>query len=100
MKRRSKSKSERTHAKRRARERFGVNLSEPQFDALIKDIQDNKLEFIERQSNRVTVWRGMLEDKEAIVVYDSSRKEIVTFIDPSSPLFQDGRVCLELEGHD
>jgi len=97
-KRKDKAKSQRGHAKRRAKDRFDVHLSDPQLDAIVTDIQNNKLEFLERQSNRTTVWRGRLGDKAAIIVYDSQRKEIVTFIDPSSPLFEDGRVKLELEG--
>jgi hypothetical protein len=79
----SRSRAIKKRAKRRAYERLdGFQLSMNKHKELVKLIQANKLEFVERQSNRVTVWK--YEDYK--VVYDSFRKLIITFL----PGEQDG----------
>ncbi len=73
--RKKKARCQSIHAKRRANERFGINLNSEQ---LVKEIQDQKLTFLTRQSNRVTLWRKKEDDLDIVVVYDSNTKEIVT----------------------
>lgn len=49
-------------------------------ETLIKEIQENKLQFIESQSNRVTVWRKIDKEDELdiVIIYDKKRKQVVT----------------------
>jgi len=71
----SKSKCQNMHAKRRAMERFGINLN---IEQLVKEIQQQQLTFLERQSNIKTLWYKELEGIKVVVVYDSMRKQIAT----------------------
>ena len=73
----SKKKLVKIHFQKRSLERVGVLLNEK---IIIDSIQKNKLEFIERQSNRITVWRYIFMDKKYRVVYDKTRKQIVTIL--------------------
>ena len=74
---RSKKKAVKIHFQKRSLERVGVLLNEK---VIVNLIQENKLEFIERQSNRITVWRYVFMDKKYRVVYDKQRKQIVTIL--------------------
>ena len=74
---RSKKKNVKIHFQKRSLERVGVLLNEK---VIVNLIQENKLEFIERQSNRITVWRYVFMDKTYRVVYDKQRKQIVTIL--------------------
>ena len=71
----SKTRCQDMHAKRRARERFGINLNT---DQLTKDIQNQKLVFLERQSRIKTLWYQELEGIKMVIVYDSMRKQVAT----------------------
>ncbi len=70
----------RLHAKRRALERYNFDLNRNTRKEIIAGIQQNKYKFLERTSNRTTVWlvHGMR------VVYDKSRKELITFLPPET----------------
>jgi hypothetical protein len=74
---RSKKKSIKTHFSLRSIERVGVFLDEK---ALVKKIQNNELEFIEKQSNRVTVFRFYYKEQAYKLVYDKTRKQIITVL--------------------
>lgn len=76
----SKHKTIKRHAKMRASERFGINFSKQIHDEVIKTIQDGKAKFVEKQSNRITLFDVLVEGKECRVVYDKERKTIVTFL--------------------
>lgn len=73
----SKKKAIKTHFQRRSLERIGILLDEKD---LIKKIQNNELEFVEKQSNRVTVFRFSYQDKIYRLVYDKTRKQIITVL--------------------
>lgn len=75
-----KRKSQKVHAKRRFIQRFGLFLSDQQYEQIVRDIQSQKAQFIEKQSNRVTLWRVIVEDNEVVVVYDKERKSISTVL--------------------
>lgn len=75
--RRNKRKAIKTHFQRRSLERIGVLLDEKE---LVKKIQNNELEFIERQSNRVTVFRYERNGELYRLVYDKIRKQIITIL--------------------
>lgn len=71
-----KANAQRYHTVKRASERFGLYLSDSNVTDIVKFIQSNKATFLERQSNRVTVWLMALEGINIVVVYDSQRKEL------------------------
>ena len=68
------------HAQRRARQRFGVTVGYAELDDIVFQIQRGKAEHIRAQSNRVSVWRVALREEKVLVVYDRSRKVIVTIL--------------------
>jgi hypothetical protein len=75
---RSKRENQIRHARRRARERFGLNATHLQ--QLEKDIQNQKCQLLERQSGIRTVWYTVVEEIEVVAVYDSCRNVVVTLI--------------------
>lgn len=80
MKRNSKEYAQYRHAIRRAKERVGIDLTITEIRALVKQIQSGGAEFVNKQTNRVSVFKLTLHGKETLVVYDSSRHTIVTFL--------------------
>jgi hypothetical protein len=78
-----KENAQRLHAGLRAGVRYGVTISPQENELLAKRIQTrDEVEFLERQSKRVTVWLVKHEGKEIPVVYDKQRKTIVTVLPP------------------
>ena len=73
----SKQKNIKAHFQRRSIERIGVLLDEKE---LVNKIQNNELEFVERQSNRVTVFRYEYNGEQYRLVYDKTRKQIITVL--------------------
>lgn len=71
----SKAKAQRKHARKRSYQRLGFVFDEKQ---AIADIKSQKAEFIEKQSNRVSVWKMEQDGTEFYAIYDKSRKTIVT----------------------
>lgn len=89
-KNRSKADAQRFHFKTRALQRFGLRISDGALQQIIRQIQSGRAEFIERQSNRITMFRvGLRDGSSARVVYDSKRKTLVTIMEdtaaPTSP---------------
>lgn len=75
-----KALAQRRHAKRRANERFGLTLNRHELQALTSAIRAGRFAFVERQSNRVTVWAGIVKGQSVCVVYDSKQHQVVTFL--------------------
>lgn len=73
----SKKKNVKKHFQKRSLERVGVLLNEKE---LVRKIQNHELEFVERQSNRKTVFRLKYLDKTYRIVYDKLRKQIITIL--------------------
>lgn len=76
----SKAKRQTSHFKRRARERFGIYFSKSDIDIIIKKIQNGEAKFIERSSNRVSVFTVWHNEQNLRVVYDKARKTLVTIM--------------------
>ncbi len=74
----SKKAAQRAHAKRRARERYGLSMTRATFGSLIQKIQSGKATFLQRKSLRVSEWIVSYEGAEMRVIYDNKRKTIVT----------------------
>ena len=75
---RNKKEAQRKHFERRSIERVGVLLNQKD---LVQQIQSGGLEFIERQSNRITLYRLNHLEKFYRVVYDKNRKQVVTIME-------------------
>lgn len=82
MARITKVKNQKAHAKRRAKERHGIDLHQDAMVKLVKQIQAGKATLIDRQSLRVTRWWVTHEGQPLPVVYDNRRKAIVTVLKP------------------
>ena len=67
----TKTRSEKRHFYNRCLQRFGTTFNRRQ---MINLLHEGKLEFLERQSNRITVWKK----DDAVFVYDKNRKTFVT----------------------
>lgn len=77
--RRSKEKAVDNHFAMRCLQRLGYI---PNKNNLVRQIQDAKLPFIDRQSNRVTRWEWVdpLSKTICILPYDKERKQIITIL--------------------
>lgn len=58
-------------------ERLGHYLDQ---DIIIRQIKNNELAFIDRQSNRVSRWKYTVDNKEYMICYDSMRKQLITIM--------------------
>lgn len=74
----SKVRHQKRHTKMRAAQRYDVWLSSDDVKSLVAQIQNGKAEFVDRQSNRVTLWIVEHQGTKIRVVYDKQRKSIVT----------------------
>lgn len=77
---RSKKLNQRIHAKKRALERFDLDLNRDDLNKIKYLIQNKKTLMLERSSLRVTIHRVDYKGKRMRVVYDKLRKNIVTFL--------------------
>lgn len=75
-----KAKNLKTHTYVRAAQRYGICLDDDQQGAIVEDIQNNKCQFIERQSRDKTVWDVVFEEHILRVVYDKRYKSLVTIL--------------------
>lgn len=78
-----KSTSQRIHFRERLYQRFGYDIDDVTYEAIIKKIRSNKAKFVYRQSNRLTVWIVDCNGAPIKVVYDSHSKTLVTALLPS-----------------
>lgn len=77
-----KKEAQEIHARRRAMTRFGVTFGPGRQAEAIRQIQAQEAKFLDRQSNRVTVWEVVVEGNTLIAIYDASRKSIATVLTP------------------
>ncbi len=68
------------HAKRQALARYGIDLKNEELRHLVNIIRMGGAEFIERKSLRVSCWRVAYRGFNMVVLYDRSRRSIVTFL--------------------
>ena len=79
MKKKSKKKNVDNHFTLRCLERLGYI---PNKNELVRAIQNGELEFLEKQSNRVTrwLWIDPLSKTKCIIPYDKERKQVITVL--------------------
>ena len=73
----SRTRQLKLHFKRRCFERLGIFLD---VHAIIKQIQSNKLKLYKRQSNNKTLWEYTYNEIPLILVYDKSKKQLITVL--------------------
>lgn len=76
----SKASSQEFHAKKRALERYGLDLSNNDLFEIIKNIKSGYAEHIQKQTNRLKLYKTLVKQTDVYVVYDKSRKTVVTFL--------------------
>lgn len=78
--RKDKADCQRIHAKRRALQRYALNLDNQKQDEVVKIIQKGKGIFLRRDSIRVAVFAVRFEGMLLKVVYDSQRKTLASVL--------------------
>ena len=68
------------HAKKRAQERFGVNLTSEEYEALCKTIKNNGAHLIKKLSNTRSIFNLCHKGKDLFAVYNKTTGRIVTFL--------------------
>lgn len=76
----SKQKSEFLHARRRLKERFGIDLTRKLRRQIKDDIRRGRCQVLTRPSNRVTMYLVDVKGISMRVAYDRQRKEIITVL--------------------
>jgi len=75
-----KKVSQNRHAQKRFLQRAGFWFDGSLNTLFIKQIQNGKAEFVEKQSHRVSVWLIPFRANKYKCVYDKQRKQIVTVL--------------------
>jgi hypothetical protein len=70
--------AQRIHAKKRAIERYGLELNQEDFKKLNDLARSSPV--IKRMSNRLTLRKMVFNEDVIRVIYDSHRNQIVTFL--------------------
>lgn len=78
--RNAKAKAQKAHAKRRAFERLGIDLSKEEYRGIVAQIRNGRAKFLERQSLRVSLWAVDVVGAQAVAVYDKQRKTVATLL--------------------
>jgi hypothetical protein len=86
---RSKAKKQSRDARRRARERYALNLHQDAQQQIIRRIEDGEARFVRRESQRVSLWEVEHDGLRLPIVYDRKRKTIVTVL-PQEALETEG----------
>lgn len=68
------------HAKKRAKERYDLSLTNEDLNALVKLIQNNKGIFVKRMSLNRTMFLVEYKNQNLKVVYDKARHAVVTLL--------------------
>ncbi len=79
---RGRSSAQRTHAFRRAAERYDTWLAGEDLIAMAELIQNSKARLVERQSLTKGVYAVEYEGTTYYAVYDRTTKQIATFLSP------------------
>ncbi|EFK97107.1 hypothetical protein LDC_0880 [sediment metagenome] len=82
----TKEKAQIRHAKMRASERYGLNLSDHEYFNLCNIIRKGGARIVDKQSNRVSIHELSWKNIDMTVVYDKLRGTIVSFL-PNSDRF-------------
>jgi hypothetical protein len=78
------------HAKKRAEERYGINLNKHARREIVQMIQTNseQAQFVAKESNNRTLWRINYQNENLNVVYDKLRETLATVLPKEAVEFQ------------
>ena len=76
----AKKKSQYQHTQRRACERYGLTIGPKAYNELCQKIKDQNCVFLEKQSNRVSMFAVKMDQQWIPVIYDKERHSVVTFL--------------------
>ena len=79
-KRRTKRDGQKIHAKKRALQRYGIDVNSKLLHELIKQIQSGKSNYLERKTHRISIHLVHYEGKSFKVAYDKTRQNICSFL--------------------
>lgn len=80
MAKNDKAEAQNRHAKRRALERYGIDLNRHKRQEIINKIHNGIAVLVRKQSHRVSIFSVKFEGQEVIVVYDKQRKTLASFL--------------------
>jgi hypothetical protein len=84
------------HARRRAKERFGLVFESKDQQKITKKIQAGEAYFIKQQSDRISIYDVKYNGSLIRIVYDSGTQQIVTVMYPHvTPLKVQNKVEIE-----
>ena len=72
----------RRHAKMRARQRYGLDLSFEEIEWIEQSIRDQKSTFIRKESNTVTKHRVWFKDQWITVLYNKKLRALCSVVPP------------------
>ena len=84
----TKKQAQQVHARRRAYERYGLTLTKKKRLRAIADIQAGRATLVEKQSLARSVWQVQIDNRPVTVVYDRTRKTLVTVLPPKGAACQ------------
>lgn len=76
----TKRRSQLKHARRRARERYDLNLDPSEVACIVNKILRGESVVLARQSVRVSIHQVHYKDRWLIAVYDRKRRQIASFL--------------------
>lgn len=94
--RRSKRANNHIHARRRAMERYGIELSQELHQSIVKAIRADKqkrtrwAKWQQKITNTRSLWLVEVEGQRLTVIYDKAQKSLVTVLPPDGELEQAG----------
>ena len=77
MAKRTKYRTQQIHFQNACLARVGEVLDNKELSGLV---QQNKMEFIDRQSNNITRWKYTYKEKDYMLIYNKQYKQVVTII--------------------
>lgn len=72
-----KKQAQRIHAKKRIKQRLGIEINRHEYKELVERIVNGKYKKAKKQSRRVTLFEMIIKDIKSVVVYDNERHNIV-----------------------
>ncbi len=79
----NKNKAQKIHAKRRFLERHGIEFTAKKEQFFVDQIQSGKATFIQKRTNRISIFEVIYDGKPYQVAYDKHRHSIATVLGES-----------------
>ena len=80
----NKKRAQMRHARRRAKQRYGLDLSTDQLRAIANRIKDGRASLLRSCSNRVGIYQVPYQQQLLVVAYDRKRGQVSSFLPPNS----------------